>query len=77
MAKSKPEEQLGEFYTVTDLARVLKLTEVTIYRMISRGELPCYTIGRVKRFRSRDVESFLRRCREPIKAEHNSRRSTP
>ncbi len=54
-----------EFYTVAQLARLLQLTEMTIYRMVHRGELPCYSIGRVKRFRYGDVEAFLKRCRVP------------
>ncbi len=52
-----------EFYTVSQLADLLQLTEMTIYRMIGRGELPCYAIGRVKRFRRGDVEEFLEQCR--------------
>ena len=54
-----------EFYTVAQLARLLQLTEMTIYRMVHRGELPCYSIGRVKRFRHGDVEAFLKSCRVP------------
>jgi excisionase family DNA binding protein len=54
-----------EFYTVAQLARLLQLTEMTIYRMVHRGELPCYSIGRVKRFRQGDVEAFLKSCRVP------------
>jgi len=54
-----------EFYTVAQLARLLQLTEMTIYRMVHRGDLPCYSIGRVKRFRQGDVEAFLKRCRVP------------
>jgi excisionase family DNA binding protein len=50
---------------VSQLARLLQLTEMTIYRMVHRGELPCYSIGRVKRFRQNDVEAFLKRCRVP------------
>jgi excisionase family DNA binding protein len=58
-------EQVREFYTVSQLADLLQLTEMTIYRMVNRAELPCYSIGRVKRFRHRDVEDFLDRCRIP------------
>ncbi len=54
-----------EFYTVSQLARLLQLTEMTIYRMVHRGELPCYSIGRVKRFRQNDIEAFLKSCRVP------------
>jgi len=62
-----------EFYTVSQLAELLQLTEMTIYRMISRGELPCYVIGRAKRFRSIDLESFLASCRKPAAGEDKSR----
>ena len=54
-----------EFYTVAQLARLLQLTNMTIYRMVHRDDMPCYSIGRVKRFRQNDVEEFLRRCRVP------------
>jgi excisionase family DNA binding protein len=57
--------EVREFYTVSQLADLLQLTEMTIYRMVNRGELPCYAIGRVKRFRYRDVEEFLDACRVP------------
>lgn len=52
-----------EFYTTRELARLLKVAEMTIYRMVRRGELPCHNIGRAKRFRRGDVEAFLKRCR--------------
>lgn len=65
----EPENELGlgkrEFYTVSQLADLLQLTEMTIYRMVNRGELPCYAIGRIKRFRQRDIEQFLESCRLP------------
>ena len=52
-----------EFYTVRDLAKLLLVTEMTVYRMIRRGDLPYYNIGRSKRFRRDDVEAFLDKCR--------------
>lgn len=54
-----------EFYTTRELARLLQVAEMTIYRMVRRGELPCHNIGRAKRFRRSDVEAFLKRCRTP------------
>lgn len=63
--KRRREDSASEFYTVAQLARLLQLTEMTIYRMVHRGELPCYSIGRVKRFRHNDIEAFLKRCRVP------------
>jgi excisionase family DNA binding protein len=66
-------EKGREFYTVSQLAELLQLTEMTIYRMISRGELPCYVIGRAKRFRSSDLENFLASCRMPAAGEKKSK----
>jgi excisionase family DNA binding protein len=54
-----------EFYTVGQLAELLQLTPMTIYRMVSRGELACHAIGRIKRFRRGDVEAFLQKARRP------------
>ena len=51
-----------EFYTVSQLADLLQLNEMTIYRMVKRGVLPCYEIGRAKRFRRSDVDEFLESC---------------
>jgi excisionase family DNA binding protein len=52
-----------EFYTVSQLARMLQVTEMTIYRMVRRGDLPCHSIGRAKRFRHSDIEAYLKGCR--------------
>ena len=57
------DDRAPEFYTVAQLARRLQFTKMTIHRMVSRGELPCYLFGRVKRFHHADVEAFLTRCR--------------
>jgi excisionase family DNA binding protein len=64
-----------EFYTVSQIAELLQLTEMTIYRMIQRGELSCYVIGRNKRFRSGDLEDFLASRRMPAvgQTESNAR----
>ncbi len=52
-----------EFCTANELAGRLRVTKATIYRMARRGEIPYYSIGRAMRFRSQDVEEFLKRCR--------------
>jgi excisionase family DNA binding protein len=65
-------EKGREFYTVSQLAELLQLTEMTIYRMIHRGELPCYVIGRNIRFRSSDLETFLESRRMPAVGQNKS-----
>ena len=53
------------FYTSTELAKLLKITQRTVYRLMERGDLPYYEIGRVKRFRKKEVEEYLQRVRRP------------
>jgi len=57
-----------EFLTVEELAALLKITKMTVYRMVKRGDLPHYQIGRIKRFRKRDIEVYLQQCRTPTNA---------
>jgi excisionase family DNA binding protein len=67
MQRSRPKDdaEQPEFYTVGQLAELLQLTPMTIYRMVRRGKLACHAIGRIKRFRRGDVEAFLESSRRP------------
>ena len=56
-------EPKKEFLTVRDVAELLQVTPMTIYRMVGRGALPCHQIGRAKRFSRKDIDAFLERCR--------------
>jgi excisionase family DNA binding protein len=38
---------------------------MTIYRMVKTGDLPCYMLGRIMRFRRDDIEAFLEQHRVP------------
>ena len=51
-----------EFYSVKELASLLGVNPMTIYRMVQRGRLSCYQVGRAKRFYRRDIEMFLEGC---------------
>ena len=56
-----------EFYTVAQLANLLQLNEMTIYRMVKTGQIPCHMIGRIMRFRHDDIEEFLKQRRVPAR----------
>ena len=74
MQRSRINDDLQpEFYTVGQLADLLQLTPMTIYRMVRRGELACHAIGRIKRFRRGDVETFLENSRQPAEADKADR----
>ncbi len=76
-AERHTEPEPLEFYTVSQVAKLLQLTEMTVYRMIARKELPCYMIGRVKRFRHNDIEDYLQQCRVPSAREEGRKRPEP
>ncbi len=53
-----------EFYTVKELAEMLCVNPMTIYRMVDRGELTVHIIGgKIKRFRKKDIEAYLKKVR--------------
>jgi len=64
-AKKSDHAEAREFYTVAQLADVLQLNGMTIYRMVKTGDLPCYMLGRIMRFRRDDIEAFLEQHRVP------------
>ena len=54
-----------EFYTVKELAELLAVNPMTVYRMVDRGELPVHIIGgRTKRFRREDIEKYLQSVKQ-------------
>jgi excisionase family DNA binding protein len=78
--KSMPKPGQGEvieFFTVTQVADLLQLNPMTIYRMVTRGELPFFRIGRLKRFRRREIEEFLEQCRISSTSEREAHRRKP
>jgi 5-methylcytosine-specific restriction protein A len=52
-----------EFLTVDNLSELLQVDSMTIYRLVRRGVLPAYKIGRVLRFRRADVDEYLAKAR--------------
>jgi len=45
--------------TVDEVARLFKLTRVTIYRMAKAGDIPALKMGRVWRFPESAIEAWL------------------
>ena len=51
--------------TAREVARLLRLHEKTVRRMIREGRLPCLRIGRSVRFVVDDIDRWLMRHKEP------------
>jgi excisionase family DNA binding protein len=48
-----------DFMTVSEVARMLRLSQVTVNRLIRRNELQAYRFGKVYRIPKYEVERFL------------------
>ena len=50
-----------EFYKAEDLAKLLEVNIMTIYRYIKAGRLKAYKIGREFRIDKQEFQSFLKK----------------
>lgn len=46
--------------TPEEVAAILKISKLTVYEMVKRGELPAYRIGRKIRIEQKDVDAYIR-----------------
>ena len=44
---------------VKELSSYLSIKEKTIYSLVGRGEIPCYRIGKLVRFKQEEVDQWL------------------
>ncbi len=50
--------------TVKELAKILKVSPKTIYKMVSEGEIPVhYRFGGSIRFDEREIREWIKKCR--------------
>jgi len=56
------ERQLGEvrFLTVAEVATIMRVSKMTVYRMVHAGELPAIRVGRSFRVPEDEVHTYLR-----------------
>ena len=52
-------EARSQFVTVAEVAAQLRVSNMTVYRLIQNGELPSVRVGRSYRIREDDVDRFL------------------
>lgn len=50
---------LGRFFTVSEVARQLRVSNMTVYRLIKSAQLPAVRVGRGYRIRDEDVRKYL------------------
>ena len=49
----------GPLLTVIEVAEVLRVSNMTVYRLIKSGELPALRVGKNYRIRESELEAFL------------------
>lgn len=52
-----------KFYTVDEIAEILKVNPMTVYRWIKAGKLKSYKAGRNFRIKKGDLDKFLEQNR--------------
>jgi len=50
---------MGEFLTVAEVAKQLRVSNMTVYRLIKAGEMRAVRIGRGYRLKEDDVRNYL------------------
>jgi excisionase family DNA binding protein len=52
-------ELRGSLLTVAEVAEALRVSSMTIYRLIKAGDLPALRVGKNYRIRLQDLEAYL------------------
>jgi excisionase family DNA binding protein len=50
---------MEHFLTVAEVARALRVSNMTVYRLVNSGRLPAVRVGRGYRIREEDVRRYL------------------
>ncbi|AZN39249.1 helix-turn-helix transcriptional regulator [Paenibacillus albus] len=50
-------------YTTEEIARLLKISKLTVYDLIKKGELPSYRVGKQIRVDASDIEAYKQRAK--------------
>jgi excisionase family DNA binding protein len=50
---------MGPLLTVAEVAAVLRVSNMTVYRLIKAGQLPALRVGKNYRIREPELEAFL------------------
>ncbi len=56
---SKADYATAQFLTVAEVASLLRVSSMTVYRLINAGELPAVRVGKSYRLREDDVDKYL------------------
>jgi PTS system nitrogen regulatory IIA component len=52
--------------TISDVAKLLQLSNSTIYKYAEDGKIPSVKVGKSRRFLQDDIQSYLQSLKQPI-----------
>ncbi|MGI8752881.1 MAG: helix-turn-helix domain-containing protein [Acidimicrobiales bacterium] len=55
----QPGNDRSRFVTVSEVADQLRVSNMTVYRLVQAGQLPAVRVGRSYRIRADDVDRYL------------------
>ncbi|WEG12373.1 helix-turn-helix transcriptional regulator [Pullulanibacillus sp. KACC 23026] len=58
-------------YTTEDIANLLKVSKLTVYDLIKKGELPAYRVGRQMRIDVKDFDVYKSKAKQIVTSEVN------
>jgi excisionase family DNA binding protein len=56
---SQSPQAKSSFVTVGEVARQLRVSNMTVYRLINAGDLPAIRVGKSYRIREEDLDAYL------------------
>lgn len=59
-------------YTAEEIAKLLKISKLTVYDLIKKGELPSYRVGKQMRVDASDLEAYKQRHKAAAAAERQA-----
>lgn len=51
----------GQYYTIEQVAKMLKVAYLTVYRWIQNGKLIAYKAGKQYRIKKEDLDEFMKK----------------
>ena len=57
----KTKQILPQTFTVQEVAKHLKVTKITIYRLLKKGEIVGYKVGDSWRIDEKDLKAYIRK----------------
>lgn len=64
-------------YTTEEIAKLLKISKLTVYDLIKKGELPSYRVGKQMRVDASDLEAYKLRARTVTASERPAETAPP